>query len=63
MCASAKFRGDLPNGLKVEMHTHLVKFISYSLINSGDPISNDACVCQFVSRSDFSPLQFFKPMN
>ena len=31
MCASAKFRGDLPNGIKVEMHTHLVNFISYSL--------------------------------
>lgn len=31
ICASAKFRGDLPNGLKVEMHTHLVNFISYSL--------------------------------
>ena len=31
MCASAKFRGDLPNGLKVEMHMHLVNFISYSL--------------------------------
>jgi hypothetical protein len=32
-------------------------------INSGDLIANDACVCQFVPRSDFSQLQFFKPMN
>jgi hypothetical protein len=31
MFASAKFRGDLPNGLKVETHTYLVNFISYSL--------------------------------
>jgi len=31
MCASAILRGDLPNGLKVEMHTHLVNFISCSL--------------------------------